>query len=80
MSSPNSQDDDIDVTAIAMTITKRQNQRCIGAAVHRRQHRSSMEDAIQYSIELYDFFDNEQFSAVSLREVNLTEHFLAGYR
>ena len=65
MSSPNSQETDIDVTAIALTITKKQNQRCIGAAVHRRQHRSGMDDSIQYSIELFDFFDNEQFSAVS---------------
>jgi hypothetical protein len=64
MSSQTSEDDDIDVTTIAMTITKRQNQRCVGAAVHRRLHRSSMEDSVLYAIELFDFFDNEQFSAV----------------
>ena len=58
-------DDDLDVTAIALTITKRQNQRCIGAAVHRRLHRGSMDDSVQYSIELFDFLDGEQFAAVS---------------
>jgi hypothetical protein len=66
MSTQTSEDDDIDVTTIAMTITKRQNQRCVGAAVHRRLHRSSMEDSVLYAIELFDFFDNEQFSAVTL--------------
>jgi hypothetical protein len=65
-SSNSSQDEDINTTSIALTITKKQNQKCIGAAVHRRQPRSSMEDEIQYSLELFDFFDNEQFSAVSL--------------
>ena len=69
MSSPTSQDDEIDAAAIALTITKKQNQRCVGAAVHRRRHRNSMDDAILYSIELYDFFDNEQFSSVSFRDI-----------
>lgn len=65
MSTQTSEDNDIDVTTIAMTITKKQNQRCVGAAVHRRLHRSSMDDSILYAIELFDFFDNEQFSAVT---------------
>lgn len=59
-----SEDDDFNNVAIALTIVKRNNQRCVGAAVHCRQPRSSMTDEIQYSLELFDFFDNEQFSAV----------------
>ena len=64
MARTNTVDDDLDVTAIALTITKRQNQRCIGAAVHRRLNRGSMDDSVQYSIELFDFLDGEQFAAV----------------
>lgn len=64
------EDNDIDITVIALTITKKQNQRCIGAAVQRRQPRSNMQDPIQYSLELFDFFDNEQFSGVSLETAN----------
>ena len=64
MAPANAVDDDLDVTAIALTISKRQNQRCIGAAVHRRLHRGSMDDSVQYSIELFDFLDGEQFAAV----------------
>jgi len=53
---------EIGTVSIALTVTKRQNQRCMGAAVHRRRNRSGDDDMIQYIIELYDFMDNEQFS------------------
>jgi DNA mismatch repair protein MSH2 len=48
--------------SIALQISKKQNQRCIGAAVRKRVHRSGLEDEILFSIELYDFMDNEQYS------------------
>jgi DNA mismatch repair protein MSH2 len=57
-------DDAVEGLYIALTIAKRQNQRHVGAAVHRRLHRTGMEDEVLYSIELFDFLDNEHFSNI----------------
>lgn len=54
--------DDIECVRVAMNITKRQGHRFIGAAVYRRLSRNSMDDQVYFSIELFDFMDNEQFS------------------
>lgn len=58
----NLSEQEISTVSIALTFSKRQNQKCIGAAVHKRRQRSGMDDPILYVIELYDFMDNEQFS------------------
>ena len=63
MSSKTGQNDCIgDAVSIAITVCRRQNQRCVGAVVHKRHPRTSMEDNVLYSLELYDFMDNEQLS------------------
>lgn len=54
--------DEIECVRVAMNITKRQGHRVIGAAVYRRLARNSMDDQVYFSIELFDFMDNEQFS------------------
>ena len=54
--------DEFDSQAIALAISKKSGQITIGAAVHKRRNRTGMDDEILYSIELFDFFDNDQFS------------------
>lgn len=57
-----SEDEDIDKQVVALTIGRQQSQRCIGAAVYRRLLRSGYDDETYFSIDLYEFLDNDQLS------------------
>jgi hypothetical protein len=46
----------------AISIGHKQNQRHVGACVRQRVPRESEEDSTQWSLKLYDFLDNDQFS------------------
>lgn len=50
--------------SIAVSIVRRQNQNHVGAAVHKRLNRGSMDDKKTSSITLFEFMDNEQFSSL----------------
>ena len=52
-------DEDFDTSYVAVSITKKQNQRFIGASIHRRLIQNKEKS---YVIELIDFIDNEQYS------------------
>jgi len=49
---------------LAISINKKNNQRLIGIAIHKRLNRTSNDDPISSSITLYEFLDNEQFSVL----------------
>ena len=46
----------------AISIGHKQNQRHVGVCVRQRVPRETEEDTIQWSLKLYDFLDNDQFS------------------
>jgi len=58
----NLSESEIHTVSIALTVGKRNNQRAVGAAVHRRRARSGDDDPVLYTLELFDFLDNEQLS------------------
>ena len=58
----NLSESEIHTVSIALTVGKRNNQRAVGAAVHRRRQRSGEDDPVLYTLELFDFLDNEQLS------------------
>ena len=50
----------------AVYVTRREKKVTMGAAVLKRIPRSSMEDKTQFSLDLYEFMDGEQFSALDV--------------
>lgn len=58
-------------TTCAISLTRKEKKITIGAAVHKRIPRSGMEDQKLYSIDLYEFMDGEQFSALDVFFVQL---------
>jgi len=59
--------DQIDAPKCAIAIARRNNQRCLGAAVLRRlpnNQTSEIPNPVCWGISLYEFYDNEQFSNV----------------
>jgi DNA mismatch repair protein MSH2 len=63
-----SHSDEFDGPSIAVHIVKKQNQRLIGACVHRKVHNEIVEETSQHSgrtyafeLELFEFIDNEQY-------------------
>jgi len=55
----------------AVYITRKEKKVVVGAAVHRRIPRAGMEDAKQFSLELFEFLDGEQFSGLDAFFVQL---------
>jgi DNA mismatch repair protein MSH2 len=52
------------MVTVAVSYVRREKKITVGAAVHKRIPRSSMEDEKQFSIEVYEFLDGEQFSSL----------------
>lgn len=73
--SNNDENDDIIINHqnLAISICKKNNQRLIGIAAHKRLHRTSVDDPICASITLYEFLDNEQFSVLDALLVQIGE-------
>ena len=57
--------------SVAVNVVRREKKITVGAAVHKRVARASQEDPVQYSLELYEFLDGEQFSALDVFFVQL---------
>lgn len=55
-------DSDNDNSICAIQITKKGNQKYVGAAVRTRLRRKGLDDQITWSLELFDFLDNDQLT------------------
>ena len=57
-------DADSPVPSVAVSFTRKDKQRVVGAAVFKQIPRAGMDDEKQYCLELYEFLDSEQFSSL----------------